>query len=301
MRLAKPHWHARRVRGIDCLSISSWSGNANEAIRRRHAICIADRQYVRRQARPARRCGGILPSGPVAQRAGHELDATDLPQRIERCEQASVAVPTRCWTVLSRIAESISRAERTAAQVALAIDFNLWRFEPRSFGAWYERAFPGAIPYPHEANTDTPIWRFALVYQLLALGRAAQDMHDHPESLLVLRMADEAAKVAESPRVHISPTGTWRHYTTYSATRGRPRPNAMPQIRSVRRSTSRRARPASPTEPRPTRRSRRGNSPASDSQWRPMTWPTSRCVTPSSRGEREPRIQDGRARRRAEK
>lgn len=125
----------------------------------------------------------------------HSLDATDLSQRIKRCEQASASVPMRCWTVLCSIAESMSRAERTAAQMAMAMDFNLWRFEPRSFGAWYERAFPGSVPYPHEGDAETPIWRFALVHQLLALGRAAQDMHDHAESLLVFRMADEAAKL----------------------------------------------------------------------------------------------------------
>ena len=123
------------------------------------------------------------------------LDREDLNQRWERCQvrMGNTAAAKGFWDLLIDAAGSENAAEYTAARLALAIDFNLWRFDPRSFAAWYERVFPGTVSYPAPGDTGLPLWPFAATYQLIDLGRSARQLHRHNEALSCFSIADRVA------------------------------------------------------------------------------------------------------------
>ena len=123
-----------------------------------------------------------------------QLDASDLQHRLDRCESRAGETRSGFWDMLLESEASPEAAEQTAARVAIAIDYNLWRFEPRCFGAWYERVFAGNVEYPLPGDPELPIWPFAAVYQLVALARSTRELHRHSESLRHARIAEQMAR-----------------------------------------------------------------------------------------------------------
>jgi tetratricopeptide (TPR) repeat protein len=123
-----------------------------------------------------------------------QLDEAFLQQRLKECDARAGEAGKSLWTALLECEASADSAERTAARLALAVDFNLWTFEPRSFGAWYERVFGGTVSYPTPADPQLPIWPFAAIYQLLDLARCARELHRHADSLMHARTAERVAR-----------------------------------------------------------------------------------------------------------
>jgi tetratricopeptide (TPR) repeat protein len=125
---------------------------------------------------------------------GGPLNANDLQDRLARCQARAGGAGVRLWDLLLEHEPSPDAAEQTAARLAMAVDFNLWRFEPQSFSAWYERVFKGAVSYPVKNDPELPIWPFAVVYQLVALARSARELHRHDDSLRHAHSAEQIAR-----------------------------------------------------------------------------------------------------------
>jgi tetratricopeptide (TPR) repeat protein len=123
-----------------------------------------------------------------------ELDAAALQNRLDRCEARARDTRRGLWDTLLESEASPDSAEQTAARLAMAVDFNLWRFEPRSFCTWYERAFRGTVSYPVPVDRELPIWPFAAVYQLVQLAASAGQLHQHEDSLRHAHTADHVAQ-----------------------------------------------------------------------------------------------------------
>ena len=136
-----------------------------------------------------------------------QLNPDVLRQLLASCEQRAQAFRDKpsLYQVLIDAAGSEAAAAHVASRMALSVDYNLWRFELRSFAAWYERTFSaGALVTTPPSHGDefgpAPDWPLFAVSGLTDLGRAARELHDHEQAQALFGVADAVAAASLSPQ-----------------------------------------------------------------------------------------------------
>lgn len=126
-------------------------------------------------------------------------DQYDLKGRLANCEQRVRALggEPAFYELLINTTGSEDAAERLASRMALSVDYNLWRFELRSFAAWYERVF-GMLPDRASGSTQ-PAWPLVALNGLCEMGKAAYELHDHEQAMAIYGVADGIAAALDMP------------------------------------------------------------------------------------------------------
>ncbi len=122
-------------------------------------------------------------------------------ERLLRCDQELAERPPgmRLLELLRRHSAPADVA-LIASRLALATDFNLWHFEPRSFCAWYERIWKGEIPLAIESARTVPIWVLMSIYHLIQFAQSARSRGDLADAVDLLELARRVASAFDVPQ-----------------------------------------------------------------------------------------------------
>ena len=195
LRLGKLHWSVGEfepsIRYREEL-VTIYEANGQPADAAMFALAVAN-TYDEKLNRPADAALCYRRALSLNEHGG-QLDTAELRSRLSRCESRPRSARGGLWDTLLEHEASPDSAARTAARLAMAVDFNLWKFEPRSFGAWYERVFGGTVSYPASGDSELPIWPFAAIHQLVELARSARELHRHEDSLHHAGTAERLAR-----------------------------------------------------------------------------------------------------------